>query len=863
MNMRGILLKLLTASATFLAGISLASDNSKAYYVDNGLLHSASGEEVALFGVNYNAPFAFTYRAIGRVGADHEAAITMDVSHLKRLGVDAYRVHLWDRELSDKQGNLLDNEHLRLMDFLVAELKKNDIKVIITAIGWWGTGYPEPDPKETGFSADYSKPEMNQKQAAIAAQKRYIKQLLNHKNRYTGVTYKADPDVVAIELFNEPKHHGSPAESAAYVEELVEVVRGTGLKKPIFYNISEQGNKQKFAEAVCDTFIDGIGYQWYPTGIVRFSATQGNMLPTVQRYTDVFAGTGSCDKKARMVYEFDASDITGSVMYPAMARSFREAGFQWATMFSYDPAVTAHTNAEYNTHYLNLLYTPNKAISFLIAGEVFRTMPLRHTTAPYPDNNRFLDVTLDYHQDLSVLNNRTKFYYSNNTATRPEDARALQHIAGVGSSPVVDYDGSGAYFLDKLKDNVWQLEIYPDLQRLQDPHPNSSLRREVGRLYSNERQFTLRLPDLGKNFHIQKADGSGARLRAQDGRFSVRPGIYVLSRKRADVATIYGGDTPRFVLPDMQQPTAVSVWHQPLRSVDLDGDMKISAQIGSTGTPDAVDLLARYKGSHWFATIPMQQGDGGWYHGDLAEAERIDRPGPLEYALVVTHDGTRTTFPGGAQGSPRDWDFLKARDYWATTLKPAGSPVTLFDAEKDSNNVLFPQDGRPQPVYVVTGADHIALRLKPSNLQENGHYPLARLTLAKDAALSHRNLEQYDTVTLQIRSLGEKETITFGVLDEHGLAYNSDLEVDDQWQRLSIPLASLTSGTTILPQAYPIFMPFKLNAEEREPWPENADLSRIQGLQFWLSNLDDQADEKAESQHGIEIVDVKLVQAAN
>lgn len=51
-----------------------------------------------------------------------------------------------------------------------------------------------------------------------------------------------------------------------------------------------------------------------------------------------------------MVYEFDAGDILQSNMYPAMTRSFRTAGFQWATQFAYDPMATAYANTEYQTH---------------------------------------------------------------------------------------------------------------------------------------------------------------------------------------------------------------------------------------------------------------------------------------------------------------------------------------------------------------------------------------------------------------------------------------------------------------------------------------------------------------------------------
>jgi hypothetical protein len=46
-----------------------------------------------------------------------------------------------------------------------------------------------------------------------------------------------------------------------------------------------------------------------------------------------------------------------------MARSFRRAGFQWATQFAYDPMATAYANTEYQTHYVNLAYTPSKAIA--------------------------------------------------------------------------------------------------------------------------------------------------------------------------------------------------------------------------------------------------------------------------------------------------------------------------------------------------------------------------------------------------------------------------------------------------------------------------------------------------------------------
>ena len=161
-----------------------ATDRSAS--VVNGELQWSNGESVHLFGVNYSLPFAFGYRAAKQLGIDHKAAIDMDVDHIARLKLDAYRVHVWDRLISDKQGNIINNEHLALFDYLMMRLAEENITAIITPVAWWGSGYPAPDPLEPGFSADYSKAQMNQEPSAIAATKNYLKQLLTHKNRYTG-----------------------------------------------------------------------------------------------------------------------------------------------------------------------------------------------------------------------------------------------------------------------------------------------------------------------------------------------------------------------------------------------------------------------------------------------------------------------------------------------------------------------------------------------------------------------------------------------------------------------------------------------------------------------------------------------------
>ncbi|HYV53406.1 MAG TPA: membrane or secreted protein, partial [Chitinophagaceae bacterium] len=353
---------ILLISSTSFAQRNNAKNNNATIYIDkNGVMRWKSNDnEASFFGVNYTTPFAYAYRAHKALNVDLEKAIQQDVYHMARIGLDAFRVHVWDNEISDVSGNLLENEHLRLFDFLLAELKKRNIKTIITPIAFWGNGYPERDENTPGFSKFYGRGKLTTNDSAIVAQENYLKQFFSHVNPYTKLPYKDDPDVIAVEINNEPSHSGPKSGVTNYINRLAASIKSTGWSKPVFYNIS-QG--PYYADAVAASVVNGFSFQWYPSGLVAGSELKGNYLPHVDRYTIPFDTIPAFAKKALMVYEFDAADILRPIMYPAMAKSFRQAGFQWATQFAYDPMALAYANTEYQTHYLNLAYAPAKAIS--------------------------------------------------------------------------------------------------------------------------------------------------------------------------------------------------------------------------------------------------------------------------------------------------------------------------------------------------------------------------------------------------------------------------------------------------------------------------------------------------------------------
>jgi hypothetical protein len=412
--MRSIVCALfLLASST----LTFGADRSPSIYVDDhGVTRwNTWKQEVALFGVNYTAPFAYAYRAHQHLGIPIEKAIDADVYHLARLGLDAYRVHVWDREISDAEGNVLANDHVRAFDYLLSKLKQRGIRSILTPLQFGNAAYPEPGVPLAGFSSKYGKQGSLENRESWPLQERYLAQFVSHVNPYTGLAYKDDPAILAFEICNEPGHF-EYAPTVEYINRMVAAIRSTGSQQPIFYNMS---HGIPVAQAYLDANVQGGTFQWYPANLVAGHEQHGNFLPYVDDYPIPFADNPKFKRKAKIVYEYDAADIGRAYIYPAMARTFRKAGMQFATQFAYDPMYIAPFNTEYQTHYLNLAYAPQKAIGMKIAAEVFRRVPRHKDYGAYPGNTRFEGVRVSYAEDLAEFVSAERFFYSGTTATQP------------------------------------------------------------------------------------------------------------------------------------------------------------------------------------------------------------------------------------------------------------------------------------------------------------------------------------------------------------------------------------------------------------------------------------------------------------
>lgn len=818
----------------FLTSFSQEKKRVPTIFVDKqGVMRwSDTKKEASFYGTNYTVPFAHAYRALSYKGINHKEAIDRDVYHLARLGYNAYRIHIWDVEISDATGNLLNNAHLDLLDYLFFKLQEKGIRILITGMTTFGNGYPEKNENTGAFSYLYDKCEVHSNPNAIAAQKKYITQLLKHTNPYTGYSYQEDPYIVGFEINNEPCHTGEVHTTAAYINEMVGAMKKAGNKKPIFYNVSHNIDH---VPAYFNADIQGTTYQWYPVGLVAGKQRQGNFLPFIDHYNIPFSSVKGFADKAKAVYEYDPADNLYGYMHPAMTRTFRSAGFQWITQFAYDPIDIAAYNTEYQTHYLNLAYTPAKAISTLIAAEVAYSIPRNQQFPSYPLDTLFGDFRVSYKQDLSVMNTADKFYYSNETSVVPQQIDRLQHIAGYRSSPVVRYTGSGAYFLDQLEDGVWRLELMPDAEQVADPFAKPSLSREVMQILYTAHLMDIQLPNLGAAYTVQYIDNNKADNQIQQVEqtsFTTKPGVYLLKRKALVSKNSWTADSKWKLgkIGDFYAPVATVsskpvMIHQPASAIEKGNAIGLDFRLIAAQQPDSI-ILQTDQISFWKAHNPyikLVAKDRYTYEALLPES--MLQEDVLRYTVTVFMGGQQFTYPDNKNGAPLDWDY-QVDHYWTSALVDPHSSILLTQSKE--KECPFERYAIPEKAYVTAKMEQNKVtEVAQWNYSFHGQDVGARYFWTKDIkeliAARPKGIDQATTLCIQLQLKDHKGNYEFGFMDDQGYTYTKQVLVNNQDKHiLRIPLADLQLvPTAIIPAPYPDFLDRYFTPEIPLPFVKN------------------------------------------
>jgi hypothetical protein len=780
-----------------------------------------SHEEVALYGANYCIMSGSDYRMAGLVGArvakDRKAMIDEDMAHFARMGWTGLRLCSWgDWENADRAGNLIVNEHVDLLDYVIAKARERGIYLLLTPIHTYDPAFADQTNEPTkniGFSRYFERPTMGTNAESIAAQANYIKQLLNHVNPYTRVAIKDEPAILFIEMINEPVHHPEDLTgSVNYINTLVKAVRNTGCTKMTFFNVSQDF---AIAPAIRQSQVDGVSFGWYPTSLSAGHTLEGNFLQSVDSYPDMLRPELS--GRPRIVYEFDQADLISGYMYPAMARTFRSVGAQFAAMFAYDMLETAPFNLGWQTHYLNLVHTPKKAVSAVIAAEAMRRLPRMQSYGRYPDSLKFGDFRVSYEGDMSELDADDAFMNAGATKTPPRNSKALRRIVGFGSSPVVGYEGTGAYFLDKVRDGVWRLEVYPDEVLVRDPFEQPQPDKVVSRLLYRSWPMSIHLPDLGNEYSAtpirMAAESPVAARRASNAQFAVEPGVWLLTKsERVDRSTLpshiarvgfaeYHVNSRRSY-PDFIQSLAP-------KEYPAGGSIEIRVRVADDVLPDAVNLWVREAGTRSFGkAIAMSRSQGNDYVAVLAPETLA--PGLYEYAVSERTRERVTTFPGAVPRQPGEWPF-QTDTLWSFRVTPSGTAMRLLDPKEDYARLSFVRPGeqyRTPFFQIVPGesADESALALGLPDLGKDTPERYAAALYIGDAIAARKtDSHRADSLDIKLRSIGgAQKTIEVTLIEADGAAWTAPVVAGSAWSTVTVPLANLRpSRSLLIPSPYP------------------------------------------------------------
>ncbi len=166
--------------------------------VSSGHLVSADGARFRIWGMNFTGAATLPSR-------EDAPAVA---AHLAHLGINCVRFHFLDRQaptgLIDSTRNdtrALDPKQLDRLDFFVSELKQRGIYTNLNLNV--GRTYKAGDGVRDHELIGFAKALTYFDERLLELQREYARQLLTHKNPYTGAEYRNEPAVALVELVNE------------------------------------------------------------------------------------------------------------------------------------------------------------------------------------------------------------------------------------------------------------------------------------------------------------------------------------------------------------------------------------------------------------------------------------------------------------------------------------------------------------------------------------------------------------------------------------------------------------------------------------------------------------------------------------
>lgn len=175
-----------------------AGKNGPVVVRDGHFAFEKTGKRVRFWGTNLSGNACFPEKEIAPKLADRFAKYGFNLIRFHHMD-SSNRDRIFDENFSDTRH--LSAERLDRLDYLIADLKKRGIYVNLNL--HVGRRFRPDDGVAQTQWLTYGKYCVIFDPRMIELQKEYARQLLTHRNPYTGLTYTEDPAVIIVELTNE------------------------------------------------------------------------------------------------------------------------------------------------------------------------------------------------------------------------------------------------------------------------------------------------------------------------------------------------------------------------------------------------------------------------------------------------------------------------------------------------------------------------------------------------------------------------------------------------------------------------------------------------------------------------------------
>ena len=215
--------------------------------------------------------------------------IDEDMAHFARMGWDGMRLTFWgDWESADSDGNLIANDHLDLLDYLIARARERGIYMLFSPIQLYGAELAGRAAGHHGRRASagyFGKRRMGTDPAAIAAQVELPaadpepREPLHGRGTQGRAGHPLHRDWSTSPGITPRTSQGS----VRYINALMDAVRSTGCTQADL--LQRQPGLPRSARRSGSRRPRALTFGWYPTGLNSGHELQGNYLRSVDAYS--------------------------------------------------------------------------------------------------------------------------------------------------------------------------------------------------------------------------------------------------------------------------------------------------------------------------------------------------------------------------------------------------------------------------------------------------------------------------------------------------------------------------------------------------------------------------------------------------